>query len=65
MKEMEWVIRTFRYMGEIWKGRAKEVGDEKPGHRAYAAKEIERWNRWAGVAENEFAKVMGVEAIPM
>ena len=42
IKEMEWVIRTFRYMGGVWKVRAEKMGNEKPGHRAYAARETDR-----------------------
>jgi hypothetical protein len=62
---MEWVIGTFRYMGEVWRVRAGKMGNEKPGHRAYAARETERWNRWAGIAKTEFAKVTGVKAFLM
>ena len=65
MKEMEWVIGTFRHMEGVWKVRAEKMGGEKPGHTAYAVKETERWNRWARVAEVEFTKVTGVEAFPM
>jgi hypothetical protein len=61
MKEMEWAIGTFRYMGEIWKTRGRSMGKERPGHKAYAAKETERWNRWAETAKTEFAKVLGEE----
>ena len=56
LKEMEWVIGTFRYMEGLWKTRVKI---EKPGHRAYAARETDRWNRWAIIAATEFAKVTG------
>ena len=44
LKEMEWVIGTFRYMGRLWEIRGEKMGSEKPGHRAYAAREIKRWN---------------------
>ena len=64
LKEMEWVIQTFQYMGKLWEVRAKEVGNEKPGHVAYAARETDRWNRWAGIAKAEFAKVTGVKSVP-
>jgi hypothetical protein len=56
-KEMEWVIGTFRYMERVWDMRGEEMGKGKPGHIAYAARETDRWNRWAGVAKTEFAKV--------
>jgi len=59
MKEMEWVIGTFRYMENIWKTRGKNMGNEKPGHKAYAAKETDRWCRWAEIAKEEFVKVLG------
>ena len=62
---MEWVIRTFRYMGRVWKVRAEKMGNEKPGHRAYAVREMDRWDMWAGIAEIEFLKVTGVKAFPM
>ena len=61
-KEMEWVIGTFKYMEGVWKVRAGKMGDEKPGHRAYAARETDRWNRWIGIAKTEFAKATEVEA---
>ena len=58
---MEWVIGYFKYMERIWRKRAAEMGNEKLGHRAYAAREVDRWNRWAEVARIEFAKATGVE----
>ena len=58
VKEMEWVIETFRYMGKVWETRAKSMGNEKLGHRAYAARETDRWHRWAETAKTEFAKVL-------
>ena len=45
--------------------RTEKMGNEKPGHRAYAARETGRWNRWAGIAEIEFFKVTGMRAFPM
>ena len=45
-------------MEGIWKERVEKMGNEKPGHRAYAARETDRWSRWAGIAKVEFAKVM-------
>ena len=65
MKEMGWVIGTFRYMGEIWKVRGEKMGNEKPGHRAYAARETSRWHRWAEIAKTEFVKALGEETFPM
>ena len=62
VKEMEWVIGSFRYMGGLWKERAEKMGNEKSGHRAYAMRETERWNRWAGIAKTEFSQVTGKEA---
>jgi len=35
--------------------------DEKLGHRAYAAREKERWHRWAERAKAEFTKELEVE----
>jgi len=64
VKEMEWVIGTFRYMEGVWEVRARKMGDDKLGHRAYAAREAERWNRWAGIAQIEFAKVTGLKSFP-
>ena len=65
MKEMEWVIETFRYMGGVWKVRGEKVGNDKPGHRAYAARETDRWDRWAEIAKNEFAKATEVKTFPV
>jgi len=58
------VIATFRHMAGVWEERAGKMGSVKPGHRAYALRETERWNRWAGIAQIEFAKVTGVEETP-
>jgi hypothetical protein len=57
VKEMEWVAGTFKHMGRLWKRRGEQMGNEKPGHKAYAAREAERWDGWAGTANTEFAKV--------
>ena len=58
-KEMEWVIRTFRYMESIWETRGKNIESGKLDHKAYAAKETDRWYRWAETAKKEFVKVLG------
>lgn len=61
-KEMEWVVRTFRHMEEVWERRVKKMEeDEKLGHRAHAAREKERWHRWAERAKAEFTKELEVE----
>ena len=65
IKEMEWVIETFRYMEGIWKARAERMGNDKPGHRAYAVRETDRWDRWAGIAKSEFAKVTEMKVFQM
>ena len=62
VKEMEWVIESFRHMEGLWKERAEKMGNEKPGHRAYAMRETERWNRWAGIAKTEVTQVTGMKA---
>jgi len=49
-------------MEEVWGVRVKKMGSDRPGHRAYAARETERWNRWAGIAQMEFAKVTEVKS---
>ena len=61
---MEWVIGTFNHMAGVWEERAGEMGSIKPGHRAYALRETERWNRWARIAQIEFTKVTGVKETP-
>jgi hypothetical protein len=33
------VVRTFGYMKEVWEVRARNMGDEKLGHKAYAMRE--------------------------
>ena len=59
IKEMEWVIGTFRYMENVWETRGKNMENEKLGHKAYAAKETDRWCRWTETAKKEFVKVLG------
>ena len=58
---MEWVIGTFGYMKQLWEVRAEKMGNEKPGHMAYALRETEKWNRWVEIAKLEFAKATGME----
>ena len=65
MKEMEWVIGTFRYMEKIWEARGENMGNEKAGHKAYAARETGRWHRWAETAKAEFVKALGEKTFPM
>jgi hypothetical protein len=62
---MDWVVRTFGYMREVWEVRARNMGSEKPGHKAYATREAERWQRWAETARAEFAMVLDVKTFPM
>ena len=50
------MVRTFGYKREVWEARARNMGDEKLGHKAYAIREAERWKRWAETARVEFAK---------
>ena len=64
-KEMDWVIRSFGYMREVWEARARNMGNEKLGHKAYATREAERWQRWVETAKTEFAEVLGVRTFPM
>ena len=59
------MIRTFGYMEVIWKERAKNTGNKKLGHKAYAAREIDKWHRWAEIATTEFAKVLELEIFPI
>lgn len=65
MKEMEWVVGTFRYMEKVWETRAKNIGDEKLGHRAYAMRETDRWHKWTEIAKTEFAKVLELKTFPI
>jgi hypothetical protein len=65
MKEMEWVMGSFSYMEEVWKARSSEMGDEKPGHRAYARREADRWKGWKEIAKKEFMKVTGAKNFTM
>jgi hypothetical protein len=59
---MDWVVGTFAYMRKVWEARAGNMGDEKAGHKAYAMREAERWQRWAETASAEFAKVVNVKS---
>ena len=49
---------TFGYMRETWEVRARNMGDKKQGHKAYAMREAEKWQRWAETAIVEFAKAV-------
>lgn len=53
------MIETFRYMEGSWKIRAEQSGSDKPGHKAYAVREENRWNKWVEIAKAEFNKVTG------
>jgi hypothetical protein len=65
MKEMEWVVGTFNHMEGLWKERAERMENERPGHTAYALRETDRWNRWAGIAATEFAKAKGIKNVQL
>ena len=64
-QEMSWVVKTFGYMRGTWEVRAGDMGDDKLGHKAYAAREAERWQRWAETARTEFARVLDIKTFPM
>lgn len=36
--------------------REKMAGNVKLGHRAYAAREVDKWKRWGEMAKIEFIK---------
>ena len=59
------MIGTFRHMEEDWGTRAKNMGNGKLGHRAYAIREMDRWHRWGEIAKTEFAKVLELETFPI
>ena len=59
------MVRTFGYKRKVWEVRAREMGNEKPGHKAYAAREAVRWQRWGETARAEFAKVLDIKTFPV
>jgi hypothetical protein len=64
-QEMSLVVNTFGYMRELWEARARNMGNDKLGHKAYAMREAERWERWGETARAEFAKDLDIETFPM
>ena len=44
-------------MGEVWETKCKNMGNEKPGHRAHTARETNRWHMWEEIAKTEFVMV--------
>ena len=48
-------------MRETWEVRARNMGNEKLGHKAYAMREAERWKEWAKIARAEFAEAADVK----
>ena len=65
VQEMNCVVRTFGYMREVWEGRARNIGGDKQGHKAYAKREAERWQRWEETAKIEFAQVLDIRTFPL
>ena len=62
---MQCVIGTFEYMEGLWKKRGEKMGDERLGYRAHAARERDRWSRWAGIARAELANVTGLNVLKL
>ena len=59
------MVKTFEYERKVWEVRARNMGYEKLGHKAYAIREAERWQRWAETARAEFAKVLDMRTFPV
>ena len=47
---MEWTIRSFQRLEEMWKKRAEQA--ESSGQKAYAWKQSSTWRQWAGEAND-------------
>jgi hypothetical protein len=53
--EMSWVVLWFQHQRLVWEGRAtKSDRTDKPGHRVYALKQVDLWQRLENRAKREF-----------
>ena len=53
--EMQWTVLWFEYQSKVWTKRATEsVGQGKEGHRAYAFKQVEMWDKFSAQGRKSF-----------
>lgn len=55
---MYWTMLWFEYQKKVWEERVDNV--EEPGHKAYAAKQMDIWQRFQNSAEKDFAGLLSV-----
>ena len=57
--EMKWTVRWFKHQIKEWTARLnKSVEENKPGHIAYAEKQIAMWKMFIKEGERGFHKLM-------
>ncbi|KAH9983732.1 hypothetical protein BJV77DRAFT_966605 [Russula vinacea] len=57
--EMKWTVRWFKHQIKEWTARLnKSVEENKPGHTAYAEKQIAMWKMFTKEAERGFCRLM-------
>jgi hypothetical protein len=57
--EMKWTISWFKHHMKKWKDRLrKSVEEEKPGHIAYAEKQVAMWKMFMREGERGFRGMM-------
>lgn len=56
--EMYWTMLWFEYQKKVWEEQVDNV--EEPGHKAYAAKQMDIWQRFQNSAEKDFAGLFSV-----
>ena len=59
--EMSWVVLWFQHQRLVWEGRAESSHMvDKPGHRIYAFKQVDLWQRMENRARTQFLGKMVV-----
>ena len=57
--EMKWTILWFEHQMKEWQGRlGRGVEEKKPGHVAYAEKQVAMWKRFMRQGEHGFKAIM-------
>jgi hypothetical protein len=57
--EIKWTVLWFKHQMEKWEGRLKRsVEENRPGHVAYAEKQIAMWKQFRKEGEREFKKMI-------
>lgn len=58
--EMDWTVLYFVRQAEVWVSRMLSADEvTQPGHRCYAARQVNMWKKFAEQAKDAFGRVAG------